>query len=527
MNGDIPLKSTSFYKSLVTDYLNQNEVLSSFTSGFPALDNFERSIENKFMPPAHRAVLSSVLTEQYKGLAVNTKVSANINLLKDSRTFTVCTGHQLNVFTGPLYFLIKIAQTISLARSLKTKYPGYNFVPVYWMATEDHDLEEINHFHLFGSKKEWSTSQTGAVGRMYTSGLEKLAEHTSQLFQRSPEALSLLEEIKASYVSAKTLSQATRALVHTLFKGEELVILDADSPKLKTLFAPLMERELADGIVYERLNQTNELLVSKGYHVQVNPREINLFYLTEGLRTRIVKDGIRFRTNDDSATWSESELMAELHRHPERFSPNAAFRPVYQELILPNIANVGGPGEVSYWLQLKNLFDVCKVDFPHLVMRNSYSFISEKSLNTVTEFHLEFRDLLQRTEDLMKQATLSSADFSLESELAELKKLFTIVSNKVELIDPNLLGRAHSVLSSAEKQLSQLESKVVKSIKTQQETGLNRLKKVQDQVFPNGALAERSINFLELLNYMSWKELKEILLENDVALDATLKVIRY
>src|SRR5690606_12305051 len=179
----LPYSATNSFSKLVTDYLVEEPHLKPFLSRFPSLDNFGEQIkERQNFPKEQRQTLVKALEKQYGNLEKNPAVDLNMALLQQEKTFTITTGHQLNIFTGPLYFVYKIVSAIKTCRDLKKAYPENEFVPVYWMATEDHDLAEISHFNLFGKRYEWQTEQKGAVGRMRTDGLEKVLEELPEKF---------------------------------------------------------------------------------------------------------------------------------------------------------------------------------------------------------------------------------------------------------------------------------------------------------------------------------------------------------
>jgi len=154
---NIPFEKTGFFSKTVVDYLNQETTIQPFYHRFPAIENFKAQIEEKkqCFSKENRQVLVGVLEEQYKGIETSEITTKNIQLLVKENTFTITTGHQLNLFTGPLYFLYKIISAINLCEQLSEKYPNENFVPVYWMASEDHDFEEINYFNYKGKKVQW------------------------------------------------------------------------------------------------------------------------------------------------------------------------------------------------------------------------------------------------------------------------------------------------------------------------------------------------------------------------------------
>ena len=167
-NDCISYQNSGYFSALMNDYLDQKSTLQSLYNRFPTLENFEAQIieKKKNFNEASRATLVSVLQQQYATVATSALTNQNIDALNNPNTFTVTTGHQLNLFSGPLYFLYKIISTINLTKELKAKYPTYNFVPIYWMATEDHDFEEINYFNFKGKKFRWNTERTVPVSRV-------------------------------------------------------------------------------------------------------------------------------------------------------------------------------------------------------------------------------------------------------------------------------------------------------------------------------------------------------------------------
>ena len=198
--SEISYQETNKFSNLVLDYLKKDEKLKPFINHFPTLENFEKQITEKKTHSIDRLVLVDVLNKQNASLSLSEKSKLNIESLKENSTFTVTTGHQLCLFTGPLYFIYKIISTINLAEQLEEKYPNNNFVPVFWMATEDHDFLEINHIHLFGKKIEWDSKQKGAVGRMNLDGFESLLTELKSVLGTSENADKLISLFEKSYL---------------------------------------------------------------------------------------------------------------------------------------------------------------------------------------------------------------------------------------------------------------------------------------------------------------------------------------
>src|SRR5258708_5034848 len=332
----VPFSETRSFSSFFLDYILQKDSLRPFYSRFPLRENFKvQRDEKSSFPKLHRDVLVRVLQKQYKNVQTTDPVKKNMAALSSERTFTVTTGHQLNIFTGPLYFIYKIVTVINTCKVLKEHYPEFNFVPVYWMASEDHDYDEIKSFRLYGKKYSWETNQTGAVGKFDPKSLSKLAEEL-------PGDVSVF---KNAYSKNKTLAEAVRYYVNELFGKEGLVVVEADNHEFKSLFTKVVRDDLFQHTSKKLVEEKNQQLEALGYHPQVFAREINLFYLDKNIRQRIEKVEDGFKVVDTSIQFSTKEVEALIESTPEKFSPNVILRPLYQETILPNLAYVGGPAE--------------------------------------------------------------------------------------------------------------------------------------------------------------------------------------
>ena len=441
----IPFKNTGFFSKTMIDYLEKLEKLQPFYNNFPSITSFKNQIENKTFSNETRTVLVDVLNKQYKSIEVSAKTQQNIDDLLLENTFTVTTGHQLNLFTGPLYFLYKILSTINLCEELKTNYPKQNFVPIYWMATEDHDFEEINYFNFKGKKVQWNSAQTGGVGRFSTDGLAEVLNVFSTHLGASKNAKFLTNLFKEGYVKHTNLADATRYIANELFKDYGLVILDADERVLKQKLVPFIEKELKEQVSYKKVTETIDTL-GKEYKIQVNPREINLFYLTDEIRERIVFEEGIYKVNNTTISWSFNELIKEVNEFSERFSPNVIMRPLYQEVILPNLCYIGGGGELAYWLQLKSYFDEVKVPFPILLLRNSVQIVSEKQVKKLNNLSISLTDIFIKQNDLLKQKVLETSeekvDFTIQKK--NLQKQFVGLRELAEKTDISVVGAVNA-----------------------------------------------------------------------------------
>jgi len=410
----IRYQNSGYFTSLIKDYLDQKSSLDSLYNRFPTVENFEAQIKEKGSNYNHdnRKILVHVLQKQYQNIRVSKATQHNISALGQSNTFTITTGHQLNLFSGPLYFLYKIISTINLASELKAKYPHSNFVPVYWMATEDHDFEEINYFNFNGKKFCWNKDSSGPVGRLSTEGLDAVFEVFALELGSSTNAQKIKNLFQKSYLEHSNLADATRYLANELFSDYGLVILDADDADLKSVFIPNIKDEIENQTSFKEVTATVEKL--KDYSIQVNPREINLFYIENNLRERIVFENDTYKVNHTDLSFSKEELFQLAETHPEKFSPNVILRPLYQEVLLPNLCYIGGGGEIAYWLELQSFFNAAEVSFPILLVRNSVLLATEKQIKKADALDLSWADLFSKQNDLVNQKTKTLSEIELD-----------------------------------------------------------------------------------------------------------------
>ncbi|UCS94824.1 bacillithiol biosynthesis cysteine-adding enzyme BshC [Echinicola marina] len=490
MKSTLEPECTGQFSPLFIDYIRKDEKLRPFYNQYPSLENFESIIQERKFDQVKRTVLKEALEKQYVGFELSEKVQDNIQALKGNKTFTVTTGHQLNLFTGPLYFIYKIVSTINLAEQLQQRYPEYHFVPVYWMATEDHDFEEINHFTYEGKKYSWQTDQKGAVGD----------------FKLDAKLQALLKELnfapdffKRAYTEQENLAQAVRYYVNYLFGDKGLVIVDGHDVALKQLFKPVIKDDLQSNQANDLVNEQTGNLENLGYKSQIFPREINFFYLDKGLRSRIVKTKSGFEILDTGEQFQENELLELVEEHPEKFSPNVVLRPLYQEYILPNIAYLGGPAEVAYWLQLKLVFDRYQTDFPMVMPRNFAMILNANAQRRTKTLGLGHAEIFVEYADWKKQYVLehSRTDLSLEKEKEALKALFEKMGEEAAEIDPTLKPSSEAAKTRAVKVLEHFGKKLRKAEERNLETALRQMQDLKELLFPGGTPQERKNNFLE------------------------------
>ncbi|WP_289644842.1 bacillithiol biosynthesis cysteine-adding enzyme BshC [Maribacter aestuarii] len=497
----LPFKKTGYFSNLICDYIAGDKKVSPLYHRFPDLKGFKAQIEEKgnSFPAAHRKTLVESLRKQYSGLDASQKTLQNITDLNEANTYTVVTGHQLNLFTGPLYFLYKIISTINLTEELKYEYPKFNFVPVYWMATEDHDFEEINYFNFRGKKIQWNKDASGAVGHLDTEGLKEVFQTFSNAIGNSNNAEFLKTLFEKAYLEHETLTEATRFLANALFKDYGLVIVDGDDTNLKRLLIACAKQDIFERTTFKAVSATIDRMPSE-YTVQVSPREINYFYLMDGLRERIVEANGKYGVHGQSIIWDREELLQELDAHPERFSPNVITRPLYQEVILPNLCYIGGGGEIAYWLELKSSFEAMEVPFPILLLRNSVLVITEKQSDKLKKMQLSEEDLFLKQSSLInkKIREISNIDIDFSPQKKHLEEQFKDLYILAEKTDKSFIGAVKAQEVKQKKGLDNLEKRLLKAQKRKLKDHVRRMTDIQNELFPGKSLQERNLNFSEL-----------------------------
>jgi bacillithiol biosynthesis cysteine-adding enzyme BshC len=480
---------------LVKDFLNQK--IEGFEENTFSLEHFRKQIHLKkdAFTQSQRETLSGTLARQMEELKLSSGQKENLEKLKLPDTFTITTGHQLNLFSGPVFFVYKILQTIKTCTWLKENFPDFNFVPVYWMASEDHDFAEINHFRTENNYYEINEKSGGPVGRIKISDTFFISEFEKE-FKDSVFGTELILMLKEAYKTDNTLTQAIRILVNRLFSEFGLLIMDGDARELKEQVKEIFRDELENFSLYQQSKEKVDFLTARYGKVQVNPREINLFYLSE-TRDRIDFDGQKYNIVDTPISFTKEEILNELEKHPEKFSPNALMRPVYQEKVLPNLAYIGGNAEIMYWLELKDYFSRIGIPFPLLIPRNSMLFLKEKTLGKISKLNLKIEDFFGSFTDVTNQKILQDSTVLklLEEKEALLEKGFSELKAVAETTERSFGNMVKAEEVRQLKSFKRMKKRLLHAEKIKQNELLERLENLFLEVHPSKTWQERIYNF--------------------------------
>ncbi len=495
----ITYRKTAAFSSIVLDYLDDAAALKPFYKHRPNLEGIKHAIAERSVFATNRTVLVNHLKQQYSAVSESAAVNRNIDLLLQENTFTITTAHQPNLFTGPLYFIYKILHAIKLADTLKQELTQYNFVPVYYMGSEDADFEELGYATVNGVKYQWATQQNGAFGKMMIDkNITQLIHAISGQLLVEPHGKEIVDALLASYKEKTSIQDATFAFVHFLFERFGLIVIIADAKELKQQMIPVFEDELLNRSSSKLVTQTIAALEQQQYKVQAGGREINLFYFDEDLRERIEADGDGFAVANTTIKFTRDEMLKELHAHPERFSPNVILRGLYQDTILPNIAFIGGGGELAYWLELKNVFAHHHVPYPVLLLRNSFLITEEQWLDKITKLDFTLEAFFQSSETLLNEYVHRSTinKIHLNGSLEQAEAFYTALKQQAATVDPTLQQHVDSLKVKAIHRLQELEKKIIRAEKRKYADEQRQIQTIKQQLFPGNGLQERKESFL-------------------------------
>lgn len=491
--------TSGLFPPLVKAFLEKSTIPDSFHAGGPHLESIQAKLDfrKQQFPVESRKVLTKVLVEQYlnSGITPENKLKENIEKLNLTNSFTVCSGHQPVLGGGPVFCFYKAVQTILLARHLSEHFPDSNFLPVFWMAAEDHDEVELNHFYYRGRKVD------GAPATIKIPFGRREFNLQGFLNQSFPEldalGLERLHKLKTTLEGSENNAAAFRRLLHLLLGAHGLIVLDGDHAELKKSFIPVFVQELEHRESRNLVDKKTIELENLGFDSSLKPRDINFFYMGREGRMGLLPEADG-KVKAGSKTGDLEFWVSAIKNIPENFSPNVVLRPVYQESVLPNLAYIGGGGEISYWLQLKDVFNSFGTSFPVLVPRNSVTILNRASDEIIKSLNLNFPALAMDKANALKPPPTDGPDFFAGPFLG-VRHIFDNLAKEVSAsVDPTLGPSILAAGKRMEEELEKLKKKTERSWKERHGNLERKSNKVGEFLFPKGNLQERMLGVLEL-----------------------------
>ncbi|MBW3552317.1 MAG: bacillithiol biosynthesis cysteine-adding enzyme BshC [Gemmatimonadetes bacterium] len=516
---------------LIHDYLQAEPALSPFFPGHPSdPDAFRRKAEEiraRFDMEALAALPGAIRPLSHMAEETMTRVTAG-------EGFVVTTGQQPGLFGGPLYTVHKALSAIALARRLQELLDA-PVLPLFWVASDDHDWEEANHVHALDPGNtlrrlalDGDPQSTRSMGRRtLDGGAEDALAQISEILPASDFTPAILERLRGAY-SAGTVASAFSDVMAALFEGRLLGLVDAQDPVVRRLGLPVIRRELERADEHEAaLARQTARLEAAGYAAQVTvlPGASNVFYEDESGRERLVRDGDGWMLRSSGRRMDEAGIAALLADAPERFSGNVVLRPVVESAVFPTLAYVGGPGEVSYLAQTGCLFEAHGVGMPLVVPRLSVTVVEGKVRKVLDKFGLEVEAFRKPVQELVSDVVREEVPAGVEEAVGRLRgslaEGYEAVFEAAREIDPTLKGPIFQARGEALKQLGEVEKKIRQHLKGQNETGLEQLEKAAVNLAPMGKPQERVLNVHQYLARYGEGLLDAILERMEIPMDGT------
>ena len=505
---------------LFKDYIHHYRKVKDFFHGDPFNLENHRKIMNKIKKRKYnREILYSLLSEKNTEFGCSANTLNNIELLTRNNTFVAIGGQQVGVLGGPLYTFYKALTTIKLAQKL-TSYLRNNVIPIFWLASDDHDFSEISHINIIDknnqiAKLNYSPKSYSHGYPMYALNLQyeidELIEKINFCTYESEFKNGIMAELKNCYNTEATISKAFGKWLAKVFSNYGLVIIDPSHDKLKNMGSYIFKKEIEFHLeTKSTLNRTNQQLKASAYHNQVecNDQSLNLFLNDNGRRIILKKRNEKFGLRGSDKEFSSKQIINLIDEHPEYFSPNALLRPLFQDYCLPTIAYVAGPDEIAYFAQLKSLYKFFNLTMPIIFPRVSITLIEKKISKILIKQKIEIKKIVRKpnetSQNLIKnriskplKEILNKTQSSIEQNLQKLK---------IPLIqfDPNLKDILDKSSSKIQFELKWVEKKVLQAHKKQHQIVISQIDKIKNHLFPHQHLQERYLSWVPYLIKYGW-----------------------
>lgn len=538
---EISLTALPDQSKLYTDYLEDFEKVRKYFgvdfSNDEELRNYFALALANFAPK--RKKLVEVLRSQNSRLNSSPGYDALLELLSKDNSLAVVTGQQVGLFCGPLYTLFKTISAIKLASELKERFSEFEFVPVFWLEGDDHDLAESNHIHLLNGASDVVRVEailTNAEEEnlhplseiKFDASIEQVFQQVDALLTASEFKPALMEMLTGYYKEGETYSTAFAKTMTKLLGKNSILLLDPYDADVKKILKPIFEREFQSypRTSEEVIKQSAEL--EEKYHLQVKPRVINIFYIEDGIRRGLEPIGSGISLRGTKRKLMPEQVRMILETKAESFSPNVVLRPVCQDFLLPTAAYVAGPGEVAYFAQLKGVYQHFGVEMPPLFPRATATIVERRIEKVMEKYQLDFSDAFGDFEQVMKKALTAANPENIPGEFektaADVKKSIERLEPLIARVDPTLKGTMDSTVSRIVYLLQHFEEKTTTAYRRKNEQVLQQTKKFQHSIYPNRELQERVLNFTYFYNKYG-EEFIELLFRELPAYAKTHRVI--
>ena len=509
----IPIKQLPNISPLVYDYFyNYNRVSEFYNGNFRNIPEFQNQIKRAQSRILPRDELIAILKKQNRFYGCGPQTLENINKLIENQTCGVVTGQQVGLFSGPLYTIYKALTVIKLTEYLNNNCDG-EFVPFFWMASDDHDYVEINHIYLLNKNNHIETIEVSGPSSdkkipaskiTLPSEIENCFHQLENATHHSEFKQEMVSILCDSYRSGRSFPEAFAVLMTQLFKSYGLIFVDASHPAIKTLGKNVFYTEIA-----ENSPSTNSVLktsqkLNNKYHSQIQLHKgiLNLFIGENKRQTIQLADG-DFINKSTQQSYKRDELLALLEQKAELFSPNVILRPIYQDALLPTVAYVGGPGEIAYFSQLKGVYESFGLSMPIIYPRKTLTIVEKKIERVLKSYHLKIQELWRNGDGLINEMIKKQIPGSIDKVInlikSHLDQDFQSIKKEMIAFDPTLENPVNVTMGKMTQQVQYLEKKILQASKKKNEIVIQQFHKMKNNLYPNNILQERAFNIVPYL----------------------------
>lgn len=501
---DIPKTSQLF-----SDYLYDFERVASFFERTAGVDSFIERAQRVTSQQFQRDAVADVLLDQNRNLGAGETALANIELLRNPESVVVITGQQAGLFTGPLFTIYKALTVIKLTERLREK--GLKVVPMFWIASEDHDFAEVNHCQVVNREGQLQRityiacppGEGKPVGHVELCA--EIEKDITQLIGSLPESEfvpQIEQDLRTSYQSGQNFAKAFAKLTTILFGKFGVVTIDPLDERLKRVAGDIYAQAISRVDDFSAgLLAANSSLEAAGYHAQVHVTQesVPLFYLANGRRTALHRDHDgSFSAKSGSTKFEAQSLNEKVAQCPACFSPNVTLRPIVQDFLLPTLAYIGGPAEIAYFAQIRTGYQVLGRLEPLILPRASMTIVERRLAKVMEKQKISFTDLFHGPDSVITKVV----EQSLDSETAKaFERSEKVIGEEIEKLRGSLSGvdptLAEALKSGREKilyQLANLKTRFIHNRAKRDETIKQQIDRMFTVLYPNKNLQEREIN---------------------------------
>ncbi|HVP35543.1 MAG TPA: bacillithiol biosynthesis cysteine-adding enzyme BshC [Terriglobales bacterium] len=500
---------------LFSDFLSDFGKVERFYAGdFRKDKNYLRVFKSIKERKYQREKLCSILKAQNQRFGTPEEVFKKIELLREPDALVIFTGQQVCLFGGPLFIIYKAISTLKLAEELSFRF-SRPFVPVFWLDSEDHDFEEVRSTSIIDKENKlqeirYSPSKIPSGEPMYRIALEGQIDACIDLLKSSLHPTEFEDEVVRTlnncYSAGESISNSFAIWVVRLLGKYGLVIADPGDKELKKLASDFFLKEIQNpGKSMKLVIETGKALESSGYHQQVIKSEdaINLFLEMDDKRRSLRWDGDSIEIDEVDRKTSLDELHRIVEQEPERISPNVLLLPLMRSSLFPTAVYIGGPGEISYYAQLKSVFEFFDIPMPVVYPRTSVTLVEDKIKQVLEKYSLEFTDLFQDPEivinSILKNKFPDSLEIALEKKKNQISKILDELEQELVSSEPALKQNLETSRGKIDYELKRLGEKLFQTYRQKDQNLKDQVYKTKNNLFPGNKLQERVLNLTPYL----------------------------